>query len=198
MKKGAKRTLSQKWKDFIAPLKYPKFIFFILTFIAVYFIVESLHFEWLQDFLTPLGYFGTFIAGMLYVYEFTAAPAIVIFLALAPEQNIVLAALVGGMGALLNDMLIFLFIRSSFNDEIKKLSNEKIVAWLGGFLHPWVKKSILPILGAIIIASPLPDSLGVSLLAISGHITHKAFTTLSYLLNTTGIFIILLLGKSIF
>mgnify|MGYP006977944986 CR=1 FL=1 len=77
--------------------------------------------------LSFLGYFGTFLAGFLYAYAFTAAPAAAILLILAREQNLFLAGLTAGLGALLGDLVIFHFIRHFFSGEVQKLSQEKIV-----------------------------------------------------------------------
>ena len=100
-----------------------------------------------------------------------------------------------GLGALVSDMLIFKFLRFSFSDEIKKLSREKILRKLGSYIP--LKVYLLPVLAGFIIASPLPDELGVYMLAASRKVSFKVFTILSYIFNTFGIFVILLIGKSL-
>lgn len=60
-----------------------------------------------------------------------------------------------------------------------------------------LKKYLIVILAGFIIASPLPDEIGVSLLASSGIISMKKFSVISYVLNTLGIFAILFIGSSI-
>lgn len=67
--------------------------------------------------LIDLGYLGSFLAGMLYSYAFTAAPATFMLLMLGGKQSIMLAGLVAGAGALLSDLLIFHFMRRGFSDE---------------------------------------------------------------------------------
>lgn len=136
---------------------------------------------------------GTFIAGALFVYGFTAALATAILLILAQQQNILLAGLVGGFGALIGDLLIFQFIRHSFSDEIKELSEEPIFKGIKTRVPPAVRNYLAPVLGGIIIASPLPDEIGISLLATTT-ISTRTFAILSFLLNTAGIFVILLVG----
>ena len=61
--------------------------------------------------------------------------------------------------------------------HIKKLFHSKYFNWM------------LPIIGAIIIASPFPDELGVSLIGLSKLSTGK-FILLSYVLNSIGIFLV--------
>ena len=66
-------------------------------------------------------------------------------------------------------------------DKVMHLVHTKYFSWT------------LPILGAIIIASPLPDEMGVGLMGISKLKTSK-FILLSFILNAIGIFLIITAG----
>ena len=178
-------------------IKYPKFLLLILTFIIAYVIFSGRSFLLVHDFLLSLGYFGTFLAGIMFVYGFTSAPATAILLILAKEQNILLAGFIAGFGALIGDLLIFKFIRHSFADEIEKLSKERLFNHVNNKLPIMLKKYFIPVLAGFIIASPLPDEIGVSLLAGSTTISTRIFSIVSYILNTAGIFIILMIGTVI-
>ena len=178
-------------------LKYPKFLLLLLTFIVAYFIFHGRNFVPFHEALLSLGYFGTFLAGIFFDYGFTAAPATAILLILGKEQNIFLAALIAGAGALIGDLCIFKFIRYSFDDEIKKLSKEKVFNHMSKKIPKTLKKYIILVLAGFIISSPLPDEIGVSLLAVSTTISTKVFSIISFILNATGIFIILLIGRLI-
>lgn len=175
--------------------KYPKFLLLFITFLIAYLLFYERNYQPFQDFISGLGYSGTFVAGILFTYGFTAAPATAIFLILAQHQNIYLASLIGGLGALIGDLFIFSFIRSSFVDEIRKLSKEKIVKYFNGKSPSIIKEYFLPVVAGFVIASPLPDEIGVSLLAASKIISMRIFTVISYLLNTAGIFVILIIGN---
>lgn len=177
--------------------KYPKFLLLFITFVIAYLLFNSKDYGPFQEFIVGLGYAGTFVTGILFTYGFTSAPATAIFLILAQHQNIYLASLVGGVGALIGDLFIFSFIRQSFADEIKKLSKERIVHYFSNKVPGLIKKYTLPVAAGFIIASPLPDEIGVSMLAASTVISTKIFMLISYLLNTTGIFIIYLIGNFI-
>lgn len=177
--------------------KYPKLLLLLITFIAAYLLFYSRNYVPFNDFIISLGYSGTFVAGLMFTYGFTAAPATAIFLILAQHQNIYIASLIGGLGALISDLFIFSFIRSSFLDEIRKLSREKVVRYFNGKSPSFVKEYFLPVVAGFIIASPLPDEIGVAMLAASRMISTKIFAVISYLLNTAGIFVILYLGKII-
>ncbi|MFH0869986.1 MAG: hypothetical protein V1866_02930 [archaeon] len=178
-------------------LKYPRLALLLLTFALAYLILAHRSFMGFDKFIVSLGLTGAFMAGVLYVYGFTAGPGTAILLVIAREENILLCGLIAGVGALIGDLLIFDFIRYSFSDEIKNLSSEKMVTWINSKLSPFLRKYLMPILGGVIIASPLPDEIGVSLFATATNISTRAFMVLSYVLNTAGIFVILLIGKAI-
>lgn len=178
-------------------IKYPKLLLLLLTFVAAYIFASNKDFEGLRNSLSGFGYVGTFIAGLFFSYGFTAAPATAALLVLAKWQNIFIASIIGGLGALLADTIIFRLIRHSFADEIAKLSGEKGITAVAGKIPKPVLKYILPALAGFIIASPLPDEIGVALFAASTNVSGKAFTIVSFLLNTIGIFVILYIGMSL-
>lgn len=182
-------------------IKYPKLLLLLFTIIiAVLLFYEGRNYAPLHEFIVSMGYAGTFIAGFFYAYGFTAAPATAVLLVLAKEQNIFLAVLIGGIGALLSDLAIFLFIRHSFMDEIRRLEREKIVrfiekeekALLGHYYT-----HILPALAGFLIASPLPTEIGVTLMAGIKRISVRRFMLAAYLLHSAGIFVILAIGNAV-
>lgn len=175
--------------------KYPKFLLLFITFLIAYLLFYGKEYAPFRDFIAGLGYSGTFVAGMMFTYGFTAAPATAIFLILAQHQDIYLASIIGGLGALIGDLFIFSFIRHSFADEIRRLSREKIVKYFNGRLPGRLKEYLLPAVAGFVIASPLPDEIGVAMLAASKVISTKAFAIVSYSLNTAGIFAVLLIGS---
>jgi hypothetical protein len=181
----------------VKKIKYPKLFLLIITFIVAYIIFYERDIPIFHDILFSLGYFGTLIAGILFTYGFTAAPATIFLILLAQNQNIILSAFIGGIGAMIGDYLIFKLIRHSFHDEIEKLRNEKIMKHISKKSPSLVKKYFLPVIAGFIIASPLPDEMGVALLATSKIISSRMFFIISFLLNTTGIFIIIWLSQVI-
>ena len=184
-------------KKILSKIKYPKLLFLICTFIVAYFMFIGRDFLPFHNFLLSLGYLGTFLAGVFFTYGFTAAPATAMLLILSNEQNIFFAGFIAGFGALVGDLIIFKFIRYSFANEIEKISQEKAINYLNNKIPTLLKKHFVSILAGFIIASPLPDEIGVSLLATSRSISTKFFSVLSFSLNTAGIFAILLIGNTI-
>src|SRR3989344_1520209 len=91
--------------------KYPKFIFLTLSFLAAYGIFAFNHLTELRYFILSLGYLGTLIIGMLYAYGFTAGISTGMLLSLSTVQNIFIAGLLAGIGALFSDLVIFKIIK---------------------------------------------------------------------------------------
>ena len=176
-------------------VKYPKFMLLLLTFVMAYFLFYERNSLPFHDYIISFGYFGAFIAGTLYTYGFTAAPATAIFLILDGHQNIFLASLIGGVGALLSDILIFRFITHSFKDEIEKLSQEKPVMFIVNLIPKRMMKYIVPLFAGLIIASPIPDEIGVTLLATT-KLSNKMFILIDFCCNVIGIFAILSIARA--
>ena len=60
--------------------KYPKFLLLFITFIVAYLLFYERTYPPFHDFIISMGYVGTFLAGALFAYGFTAAPATAILL----------------------------------------------------------------------------------------------------------------------
>lgn len=175
-------------------MNYPKFLLLFITFIIAYILFTGRTFQPLHEFILSIGYLGVFIVGALFTFGFTAAPATALFLVIAKEHSFVTAGLIGGLGALIGDLLIFSFIRVSFADEINRLSKERFVKLFNGNIPNHFKRYILPVFAGFIIASPLPDEIGITLLAAYKSISFELFTIMSFVLNTLGIYFVLYVG----
>ena len=167
----------------------------VLSFIVTYIVFAEVAYVPIHDALVVLGYFGVFLAGFLYAYAFTAMPAAAILLILAKEQNLLFAGLIAGIGALLSDLLIFHFIRHGFSDEVQKLSNEKIVKVIHRSIPDSIRAYLFVTFAGFLIASPLPTEIGVTLMASIKRISTKKFAVIAYVLHTSAIFVILLIGS---
>ena len=183
--------------NILSEIKYPRLFLLILSFIVAYLLFSNRSFTPLHNILILLGYLGTFLAGILYAYGFTAAAATAMLLIFAKEQNFFLAGLIAGIGALLSDLIIFLFIRHTFAEEIKRLSGEKFFQRIQKKISSNIQRYVLVAFAGFIIASPFPTEIGVTLMASMKNISTKKFAVMAYLLHTTGIFTILLIGSVI-
>ena len=178
-------------------IKYPKLTLFIISVILVYFFFSGLAYKPLYDILIFMGYFGTFLAGLLYPYALTSAAGTGILLILAKEQNLLLAGIIAGIGALISDLLIFLFIKHGFWDEVQKLSKETVVRTFNRWIPDSVRVYLVATFAGILIASPLPTEIGIILMASIKNMSIKKFIILVYFLHASAIFIILLIGNNI-
>lgn len=136
--------------------------------------------------LGTLGFIGAFLAGILFVSSFTFSTGVVILLVLAEQLNVWEVAVLAGLGAVMGDLLIFKFVKDELTEEIKPIIKRWGGKYIQQLLHSKYFSWTFPLLGAIIIASPLPDEIGVSLLGISKMNTGK-FLLLSFVLNSLGI-----------
>ncbi len=132
---------------------------------------------------------GSFIAGILYVSASTTAFGVFILLSLSKNLSAIEIAIFAGLGGAVADFVIFRFIRGDLIGEIKPIYNR-----LGGrhltrlMYHKYFRWS-LPIIGAIIIASPFPDEVGITLMGLS-KIKNYQFALLSFVLDAVGIFLL--------
>lgn len=178
-------------------IKYPKLSLFIISVILVYFLFSGLAYKPLHDALIFMGYFGTFLAGLLYPYALTSSAGTAILLILAKEQNFLLAGVIAGGGALISDMVIFLFVKHGFNDEVQKLSKEKVVQTFNRWIPDSIRVYLLATFASILIASPLPTEIGIMLMTSIKNMSTKKFVIIVYILHASAIFIILLIGRII-
>ena len=142
-------------------------------------------------------YAVAFVGGVLYSFGFTAPFGVGIFLAIAGSVNQYLAAVVAGLGSVLSDYLIFQFIRLSFSDEFGRVSRIRLARSVNkvfkNSVSPGLRTVVLVALSGIFIASPLPDEIGVALLAGFTQVEARTVMAISFLLNTAGILFFLTL-----
>lgn len=139
---------------------------------------------------------GSFIAGILFTSVFTAAPATVALGEIAQSNSVIAVALIGGLGALLGDLIIFRFVKDKLSEDLSNLVKKSGSGKLTAIFRMKGIKWLLPLIGALIIASPLPDELGVAMLGLS-KMKNSLFIPLSFILNSAGILVIGLISKAI-
>lgn len=176
---------------------YKNLTFLFLSSAFAFFLAQYDPFHQFLLNLGAYGYIGGFFAGVFFVSTFGVATAAVILLVLAEELNIFLLGVVAGAGGVLGDFLLFRFVKDRLIDEVKPIyDNIDHDHHLIKLLHTKHFRWLFPVIGAVIIASPLPDELGVSLMGIS-RMKNKTFLTLSFILNVTGIILVLFASRII-
>lgn len=184
-------------------LDYPRLIALGACIGAAYVLYQLGMFEWLDGRMHGFGYPGAFAAGLLFSYGFTTPFAIAAFVEMGHEVNPWIAAPLAGLGALLSDLVIFELLRlSAFGKEIDRLGKTTLMTRMHAMIHhetvpEFLRKLSLWSLAAFVIASPLPDEIGVALLSTTTRLSQRAFVLLCFAVNTLGILAILLLAKAI-
>ncbi len=177
-------------------IKYPKIFLLTLTIILAYLLFSQTSItKYLQETTENQGYFLIFIGGLLFSLGFTTPFSIGLFLSLSPN-NLFLASIIGGAGALISDLFIFKIIKISFLNEFKELEKTILMKEIFKETHKIprkIKHYLLYIFAGIIIASPLPDEFGITMLAGLSTIKTIPLSILSFTFNTLGILILLIL-----
>ena len=178
-------------------IRYPKLSLYVISLFLVYFLFSGLAYGFLHNALVFMGYFGTFLAGLLYPFALTSAAGTGILLILAKEQNLLLAGVIAGIGALISDIILFLFVKHLFSNEVQRLSKEKVIQTVSRWIPNSVRAYLLAFFAGLLIASPLPTEIGIMLMISIKKISVKKFVVIAYILHASAIFIILLIGRSI-
>ena len=178
-------------------LHYPKLTILIIMIVFAYIIFSNPAVSsWISN-LDSLGYIGVFIAGFFFSFGFSTPFAVGFFLSLSIGHPF-LAAIIGGIGAMFGDLIIFNFIKLSFMKEFSRLEHEKLIRKaekiLGKEFHGKFRHYLLIICAGFIISSPLPDELGISLLAGLTHIRQNWLVVVSFIFNTLGILLLLFIS----
>jgi hypothetical protein len=174
--------------------QYKNTALLIFSFGALYFLYGTDFLNNLIAQIGSLGYVSAFFAGIFFVSIFTVAPSSIIIFDLANQLNAFGVAILAGAGAVVGDYIIYRFLKDRVFDELKiiidKVPRPKFL--LKFFLTPYFSW-LVPLWGALIIASPLPDELGVSILGLS-KISRLQFIFVTFFLNTVGIMAIVALA----
>lgn len=163
------------------------------TLFAIYLSQNPAFKDWLLH-LGTLEYLGALVAGFLFVSSLTTPISIVAIGIMAENVNPFALAVVGAAGAVAGDFLIFKLVKDHLGEELAKLVGKKETSHLKLLLHSKFITWMLPIIGTLIIASPLPDELGVSLLSVS-KMSERKFILISYISNAIGILMIASVAK---
>lgn len=159
----------------------------VKTHVLASILTSSKELEWL----------GSFIAGMFFTSIFTTAPATIALGEIAHANSVVVTAFLGALGAVTGDLIIFRFMKDRVSDHLAELARQNIKGkMLKSIFELKFFRWITFLIAGLILASPLPDELGVSLLGFSKMKT-SSFMILSFISNFAGIMLIGLVAKSL-
>lgn len=133
---------------------------------------------------------ASFVAGIFFTSAFTLAPASIALVHIAQSSPIHGVALWGGLGAMCGDLILFFFIRDRFAGDLMKAIKPSTLRYLLRSLHFGFLKWLSPVLGALIIASPLPDEFGITLLGMS-KVRLIVLMPVALVMNMLGIYLLI-------
>ncbi len=161
-----------------------------LIFISILLTILLSKYNFLDRFFFQTRYvpfIGSFIAGVLYVSTSTAPLGILMLSDLSKRLSPIEISLLAGLGGSIADFVIFRFFKDDLIKELTPFYNKLGGQHLTKLMHHKLLRWSLPIIGAVIIASPLPDEVGISLMGIS-KIKSYQFFMLSLVLDISVLF----------
>lgn len=176
-------------------INYFKAFTFIIIFILSFYLISTFDAKILADQSLLIKLVMAFVSGLFYTSFLTAPLSIVLFVILAQTTNIYLVTVIAGFGAVSGDLLIVKFFRMVFK-TFSLVIHVGLFKNIKNKLQSYHLDIIAFFLGVIIIASPLPDELGLVLLGAS-RLSYFKLSILTFILNSIGILVILYTTKII-
>jgi hypothetical protein len=162
---------------------------FALSLSLAWWLVKAGYLSNLVSMVLPIKFAAEFLAGIFYVSFLTAPISLAMLLVLADVNNPILTALLAGFGAAFADLVIVKFFEKKLSKDINFVTDELRLKKVNNILIKFKLEFITPLIGAIIVASPLPDEFGLMLLGAS-KLSFRQIAVLTYVLNTAGILLI--------
>jgi hypothetical protein len=142
-------------------------------------------------------YLDAFVAVGFFTSLFTVAPATVAIAQLAqngePFWELVL---IGALGAMLADALILTIIKDTLTEHILAAVRHSKSERLKYFFRRGKTRLAGTLLGAVIVASPLPDEAGLFLMGLA-RAPRYVTLVLTYSLNAAGIAAVVLVSRTL-
>ncbi|MBP9747368.1 hypothetical protein KBD13_00305 [Patescibacteria group bacterium] len=143
-----------------------------------------------------LAYAGSFLAGLFFTSLFTIAPSIATLGVLAQEQAPISVAVFGGLGAMCGDLILYLFVRDRVSEDFAYLLRSPRAKRWKAVVASRVPRVLWPMFGAMIIASPLPDEIGVAMMWLS-KMRLGIFLPVTFFANGLGIYGVALVARAL-
>lgn len=142
------------------------------------------------------GLLSSFVEGFFFTSILTTAVAIVAIFQSAVYTPAWELALIGGIGAVCGDLLLFRFVKSRLVAFILKKTLSPHVLRFGAAVTSGPLWWLGPLGGAIVIASPLPDEIGLVMMGLS-NIRLIQFIPIVFIANASGIYLMALTAQNL-
>ncbi|KKU11498.1 MAG: hypothetical protein UX16_C0013G0003 [Parcubacteria group bacterium GW2011_GWB1_45_7] len=185
-------------------VKYPNLTFLGISILTTVILSYFGIFDKTFGGLGKLGFLGALVAGALFPITFTSPIAVASLYYLGSHLGLPLTVAFGAIGALLGDLMIYRFLKDHTIAEIAaihekyranhpthdKLGHRKALLSL---FHSKPFHSLGLFLGGLLIVLPVPDELGIAILA-SYRLNTRKFMVVSLVLNAVSVWIVASLG----
>lgn len=173
------------------------FLIISISVIVAIYIQSSATADILVQYFSGINFVPAAVAmGFLFSLTFTAAIATSVFILLSQtSQNPYLVALLGGVGSILANGIIYKFFKDEFIEDIEILEPKYAKKIAHKIMHSKIFVGVIPYIAALTLASPLPDEIGIAILAGANY-KYTKFFLLSFSLHTIGILLIVLFGRA--
>jgi hypothetical protein len=136
-----------------------------------------------------ISFLDSFISGTFFTSLFTTPISIVAFADIAKTTNIFYMAFWGALGAVIGDLILFLFIKDNLAEDVSYILKAKKYKKLFSVFQFRIFRWLTPLVGAFVIASPLPDELGIAMMGFSS-MSIFVLIPISFVMNYIGILLI--------
>ncbi|MCR4325036.1 MAG: hypothetical protein NUV69_05105 [Candidatus Curtissbacteria bacterium] len=172
------------------------FILCLSIIIAIY-IHNSSFSQFLTAYPSPvLLIFVVIFAGVLFSFTFTVAISTSIFILISQQgANPLMVAMLGGIGSSAGNWVIYRFLKGEVLDDLELIEPKSAKRVAHRILHSKLFIGLVPYLAAIVLISPLPDELGLMMLA-GVKFKHFRFFFASIILHAIGILLIVLSART--
>ena len=137
-----------------------------------------------------------FITGIFFTSMFTIAPASIVLAELGQTMGMWEVVVWGALGSLVGDMLIFFFMRDEVATDLELVIRGKYFRKITRWSHFGFMRWIVPLVGGLIIASPLPDEIGLALMGIT-RVKIIYVIPIVFLMDMLGVWAIVVFGRGV-
>lgn len=139
---------------------------------------------------------SSFIAGLFFTSAFTTPLSMVALGEISLNAPSFAVAFFGASGAVIGDMIIFLFVKDRFAEDVRFLTQSSRLKRIKAIFELRLFRWLTPMIGALIIASPLPDELGLAMMGMA-KLRTLALVCISFTMNFIGIILIALAANAL-
>ena len=139
---------------------------------------------------------ASFVSGFFFSSGIVTPPAMVAIIESAKFVPMWEITVVGSIGAVCGDLLLFRFMHSRLLEYFLQMSLHPRVIRMARRVAAGPLWWLGPVLGAVVIASPLPDELGLIMMGMST-IRMVQFVPLAFVANVAGIYLTILVAQSL-